>query len=73
MAKVILVEPKLLETQLSWRWRNLDGDAARTTLAALNYSSGTTGLPKGVMTSHHNDVAKIAQTIFMRDRSRMGR
>ncbi|KAK7545038.1 4-coumarate-CoA ligase [Phyllosticta citribraziliensis] len=52
---------------LSWKWPNLDGDAARTTLAALNYSSGTTGLPKGVMISHYNLVAKIAQTIFMRD------
>jgi acyl-CoA synthetase (AMP-forming)/AMP-acid ligase II len=33
----------------------------RTDLAALPYSSGTTGLPKGVMLTHHNLVANLAQ------------
>jgi long-chain acyl-CoA synthetase len=32
-------------------------------LAALPYSSGTTGLPKGVMLSHHNLVSNIYQLI----------
>ena len=31
------------------------------TLAALPYSSGTTGLPKGVMLSHHNLVSNVFQ------------
>ena len=31
-------------------------------LVALPYSSGTTGLPKGVMLTHHNLVANLAQT-----------
>ena len=33
-----------------------------TDLVALPYSSGTTGLPKGVMLTHHNLVANLAQT-----------
>ncbi len=37
-------------------------DSART-IAALPYSSGTTGLPKGVMLSHHNLVANVFQLI----------
>ena len=35
----------------------------REDLAVLPYSSGTTGLPKGVMLTHHNLVANITQTL----------
>ncbi len=34
---------------------------ARTDIAVLPYSSGTTGLPKGVMLTHYNLVANICQ------------
>jgi len=37
-------------------------DSAQT-LAALPYSSGTTGLPKGVMLSHYNLVANVYQLL----------
>jgi 4-coumarate--CoA ligase len=45
----------------------MNADQSRTTVAALNYSSGTTGLPKGVMISHQNVIANTEQSIFMRD------
>ncbi|OAP60412.1 hypothetical protein AYL99_05414 [Fonsecaea erecta] len=50
-----------------WQWKRLNGDEARNTTAVLNYSSGTTGLPKGVRISHTNLIANVSQSIYMRD------
>ncbi|KAF2198862.1 4-coumarate-CoA ligase [Delitschia confertaspora ATCC 74209] len=51
----------------SWKWEPMNAEESRTTVAALNYSSGTTGLPKGVMISHQNIIANVEQSIYMRD------
>lgn len=48
----------------SWHWDSLEGEAALQTTAVVNFSSGTTGLPKGVCITHRNLVACTAQAIF---------
>lgn len=49
-----------------YRWPDLSPAESKKTIATINYSSGTTGLPKGVCVSHHNLIANVEQTIFMR-------
>lgn len=48
----------------SWRWDPLEGEPSTQTIAAINFSSGTTGLPKGVCISHHSLIANAAQCIY---------
>ncbi|KAF2790612.1 acetyl-CoA synthetase-like protein [Melanomma pulvis-pyrius CBS 109.77] len=50
----------------AYEFPHLTEKEATTTTATVNYSSGTTGLPKGVEVSHHNLVANLDQTIYMR-------
>ncbi|KAI1334531.1 4-coumarate-CoA ligase [Xylariaceae sp. FL0016] len=50
----------------SYRWPVLSPYESKNTVATINYSSGTTGLPKGVCVSHANLIANVEQTIFMR-------
>ncbi|KAL1958545.1 hypothetical protein VTO42DRAFT_4142 [Malbranchea cinnamomea] len=54
------------EEALNYQWPELKGDEAGKTVATINYSSGTTGLPKGVCVSHRNLIANILQTSFIR-------
>lgn len=51
----------------AYGWPELHGEDASKTIATINYSSGTTGLPKGVMVSHRNLIANAEQTMFTRD------
>ena len=60
----------------SWSWCSItDKDEAESTTAVINYSSGTTGLPKGVELSHYNLVSNSEQVLSKRSvpaRSTMG-
>jgi 4-coumarate--CoA ligase len=49
-----------------YEFPELSEEESTTTTATVNFSSGTTGLPKGVEVSHHNLIANLDQTIFMR-------
>ena len=49
-----------------YHWDPMNGDVAKSTVATINYSSGTTGLPKGVCVSHYNLIANVEQSEHMR-------
>lgn len=50
----------------NWRWHRMSPEESKTRIAVLNFSSGTTGLPKGVMISHENVIANVEQSLYMR-------
>ncbi|KAF8578013.1 acetyl-CoA synthetase-like protein [Ramaria rubella] len=52
--------------ELEWE-RMSNVDQLSDTIVSLNYSSGTTGLPKGCMISHRNIVSHTEQMLALRD------
>ncbi|ETN41731.1 uncharacterized protein HMPREF1541_03667 [Cyphellophora europaea CBS 101466] len=48
----------------SWTWDPLTGTPSTKTICCVNFSSGTTGLPKGVCITHHNLIANSSQAIY---------
>ena len=55
----------LLEDDMSLFPKNLVMNV-REDVFAIPFSSGTTGLPKGVMLTHYNLLANVLQTRFVR-------
>ncbi|KAI1925363.1 hypothetical protein LOZ65_002900 [Ophidiomyces ophidiicola] len=60
----LLADP---EEARNYQWPELSPTEAVETIATINYSSGTTGLPKGVCVSHRNLIANVSQADFTRD------
>lgn len=54
------------ESSRDWRWDPLTGDKSLTAVAVINFSSGTTGLSKGVCITHSNLVANATQATALR-------
>lgn len=71
---VILVSEEAIEGSINWKKLLEAGDRVRsdviskvvqqTDLCALPFSSGTTGLSKGVMLTHRNIVANLCSSLF---------
>ncbi|RYP68527.1 hypothetical protein DL771_006604 [Monosporascus sp. 5C6A] len=55
-----LLAPKEEAANFDW----VEPADPKTTVCCLNYSSGTTGVPKGVITTHYNYVANGAGVIY---------
>lgn len=54
------------EDAFKWQWPIFSPAEARTTVATINFSSGTTGLPKGVCVPHSSLIANVEQAIHLR-------
>jgi 4-coumarate--CoA ligase len=55
------------ENGRAFHWPDLKTDEQLDRVIALNYSSGTTGVAKGVMITHKNYVANCAQQIYINE------
>ncbi|KAI9783833.1 MAG: hypothetical protein M1839_003169 [Geoglossum umbratile] len=51
----------------AFRWEEVSPEEQGKKPVALNYSSGTTGMPKGVVISHRNIIASTAQLIHTQE------
>ncbi|KAL7956986.1 acetyl-CoA synthetase-like protein [Trichoderma compactum] len=49
-----------------WQWPEFTPAEARNTVATINFSSGTTGLPKGVCVPHSSLIANVEQVNHLR-------
>ena len=54
------------EEGAGYTWSRMSEEESLRTIATINYSSGTTGLPKGVCVSHHNLIANVEQSVFLK-------